>query len=203
MMLLLLACAGDPTNEELVNTFMEAEAQTGVPVELLLAIAKVETGVQPVQGEVEFDGKDPGFGVMGLRGDDLTKGAALAGFEPETVQKDDDANVLAAAHLLASWAKADGVDMTDLSAWAPEVARYSGITDDEAAREYVWYEVYEALYNGVQVGSWRSDPKLDRPRYAVPSRSKEKTGDTSTVWSSSPNYNSRSGASVDYVIIHA
>lgn len=48
MLLALLACAPETTGP--ANAFVAAEAQTGVPMEILLAIAKVETGVQAVEG---------------------------------------------------------------------------------------------------------------------------------------------------------
>lgn len=49
LLLLTLSCAVEST-EGPANPFLAAEAQTGVPHELLLAIAAAETGVQRVEG---------------------------------------------------------------------------------------------------------------------------------------------------------
>jgi N-acetyl-anhydromuramyl-L-alanine amidase AmpD len=184
------------------EAFDNAEARTGVPMELLLAIAKVETGVRPIVGASEFPGQEPAFGVMGLRGENLVLGARLAGLTEEQVRTDVASNTLAAATLLASWAEEDGIDSADLAAWAPLVARYSGIESEQAAAEYVWYEVYAALATGVSVEGYQSEPAAAEPRYPRPTRGAERTGDGSAIWSYSPNYNSRYGASVDFVVIH-
>lgn len=197
----LLACATESPGP--ANAFAAAEAATGVPMEILLAISKVETGVQLVEGQEEFPGQDVTWGVMGLRDSRLEQAAKLSGYEIETIKKGAEANVMAAATLMAAWASDGGIDTNSLSAWAPVVAQYSGIEDEEARREYVWYEVYAALAEGVRIEGFESDPRSDTPDYAPPARSASKTGDASTVWSASPNYNSRSGAGVDYVIVHA
>ncbi len=182
--------------------FEDAADRTGVPEALLLAIAKVETGVEPVIGEEEFPGQPPAAGVMGLRGDRLLEAAELAGLDAELVRTDTSASALAAAALLEQWAAEEGIDTGDLAAWAPLVARYSGIDDPEAAAEYVWYEVYAALQTGVDANGYASAPVDVSPRYRAPAHSRARTGDSGTVWSASPNYSSRSGASADFVIIH-
>jgi uncharacterized membrane protein YgcG len=202
LFLLFVSCAVDAP-EGPANAFLAAEAETGVPYTLLMAIAAAETGVQRVEGEAEFPGQSAGWGVMGLRDDVIEKAAKLAGRDVEVVRRNDEANVLAAASLLAGYAELGGIDTNDLSAWAPVVAQYSGIRDEEGRREYVWYEVYTQLAQGVTVEGFRSEPQIDLPAYPPPSRTAGRTGDSSTVWTPSPNYNSRSGAGVDYVVIHA
>ena len=208
-LLLLLACGEGSLNamqEESLPpaelAFEDAAARTEVPMELLLAIARVETGVQSVEGAVEFPGQEPAFGVMGLRGENLVRAARLAGLDEALVRTDVSANSLAAATLLSEWGAEAGIDPSDLSAWAPIVARYSGIEDPEAAAEYVWYEVYAALQDGVDAGGYSSDPQMATPKFRKPSQSRARTGASDAVWTASPNYSSRSGASVDYVIIH-
>ena len=201
MVYLLMSCAVETAGP--VNAFADAEAQTGVPVELLLAVAKAETGLQDVEGAEEFPGQEVGFGVMGLRGDVVQRAADLAGLDVGTVKINRADNVMAAAHLLAAWAEEGSIDTNNLSSWAPIVARYSGIRDDEGKREYVWYEVYEHLLTGVEGEGFSSAANEATPDYPPPARSARRTGDSSTIWSASPNYNSRSGAGVDYVVIHA
>lgn len=203
-LLLSLAACSNPFDEagEIGGAFLEAADQTGVPVQLLLAISEVETGVQPVVGHEEFDGVAPAYGVMALRGERVTEAAAALGVTEALVRDDLATNVLAAATLLAGWADEGAIDTNDLGAWAPAVARYSGIPDYEAAREYVWFEVYAALADGVTVEGYSTDPVVATPNYPRPERYGARTGDSSTVWTASPNYSSRSGAAVDYIVIH-
>jgi N-acetyl-anhydromuramyl-L-alanine amidase AmpD len=200
----LSACSADFQEAgEIGGAFLEAEAQTGVPAELLIAVAQVETRLQPALGETEFDGVEPAWGVMALRGDNLSRGAALAGVSEQRAREEFGPNVLAAGALMAAWGEAGGIDTNDLGAWAPVVAAYSGITDEEAVREYVWFEVYETLAEGVEVEGFSSEPRLSEPRYPRPSRTRQRTGDSSAVWTASPNYSSRSGYDVEYIVIHS
>lgn len=206
MLVLLLACAETYEMEgvdSVANAFVDAEQQTGVPVEVLMAISKVETGVQGVVGAEEFPGQPIGYGVMGLRGENVTMAAGLAGLEEEVVRTAQDANILAAATLLGAWADSENIDKEDLGAWAPILARYSGIEEDEGKREYVWYEIYPTIRKGVDVEGIMSAPTDVSPNYPRPARMSQRTGDSGTVWSASPNYSSRSGSPVDFVIIHA
>ena len=80
MLFLLSACTPEPDATP-ANAFLAAEVETGVPVELLLAIAKAETGLQDVQGVAEFPDQDVGYGVMGLRQGVIDHAANLAGLE--------------------------------------------------------------------------------------------------------------------------
>ena len=131
----------------------------------------------PGAGWVEFD---PTNGIVGNR--DLIRVAVARGrvfMHRETLalvreERARKGSVLAAAHLLAAWADADGIGTNDLGAWAPLVARYSGIRQDEGQREYVWYEVYEALAEGVAVEGYSSEPRLANPAYPRPSRDRER-----------------------------
>lgn len=205
LLALLLSCA-DPPSDPLgpaEDAFDDAALATGVPRELLLAIAKVETNLEPVQGLEEFPGQSPAFGVMGLRGENLERAASLAELDPARVRTDVSANVLAAAALLAYWAAEARVDPDDLGAWAPLVARYSGITHDDALAEYVWYDVYATLAEGVHRNGYHSAPVEAVPDYPAPRTDRARTGDGDTIWTESPNQSSRGGASVDFIIVHA
>ena len=57
-----------------------------------------------VEGEVEFEGTEPAFGLMALRGERLSRAAALAGLPEDDVAADREANIRAAAALLAGLA---------------------------------------------------------------------------------------------------
>lgn len=176
--------------------FEAAEIATGVPAELLMAISKAETSLQWVRGEEEFPGQPIGYGVMGLR--EVELGAALAEIDPEDARDERDANVLAAAHVLARYADELDVDTTDLDAWAPAVALYSGITSPEAAAQYVHDQVYRALGTGIEIEGVRVPPIAVAPKFPEPERYRG----VSPIWTPTPNYNSRYGAAVDYVVIH-
>jgi hypothetical protein len=194
--------APPPAGETAPPAFVDAEAETDVPLALLFAIARVETGLQMVQGEVEFDGQEPAYGIMGLRGENLELAAELAELPVEQVRTDPVANVSAAAHLLAAWADEMDIDVDgmDLGAWAPVVARYSGIDAEEAKAEYVHFEVYEALRVGVAMEGFEVEPIDVEAAWPEPTRLRGYDG--SAIWTPSPNYNSRSGASAGFLIIH-
>jgi hypothetical protein len=181
--------------------YADAAARTDVPVELLLALSKVETGLQMVVGAEEFPGQEPAYGAMALRGADLELGAELAGLTVEEVKTDRDANVLAAAHLLAHWAEEEGLTGAELGDWAPLVARFGGVTG-EAAAEYVHYEVYATLAEGLEGEGFWLEPIAVEVDFPLPAREVQRGRDADTVWTPSPNYNSRSGADVDFVIVH-
>ena len=184
------------------KSFLDATEATEVPTELLFAISRAETGLQMISGISEFDGQDAAHGLMGLRGKNLKDAAELAGLEPELVRTDRAANLLAAAHLLADMANGLNIDTSDINAWAPVVALYSGIADPEAAAEYVHHEVYQHLREGIAIEGYAIDPMEVSPDYPLPQRDIDRRRDASAIWSPSPNYNSRSGANVDFLVIH-
>ena len=116
------------TTTQLDSVFARASVEFGVPADLLKAISFTETRWQMVQGAVEFEGVPAAFGLMALRGRNLSDGARLANAPEPQVKADALANVRAAAALLDRWATEANIDRADLGAWAPIVARYSGIT---------------------------------------------------------------------------
>lgn len=182
--------------------FLEAADLTSVPGELLIAIANAETSMQTVQGEVEFDGLEPKYGVMGLTADLVTEAAALSGYTEQEIRDDRVANVVATAMLLESWAEETGADTTSLGGWAPIVATYSGIEDPEAVAEYVHYEVYATLEDGLGVEGLELKPQPLDIAWPAPARSLERVGDSGAVWTASPNNSSRGGVTPSYVVIH-
>jgi N-acetyl-anhydromuramyl-L-alanine amidase AmpD len=205
-----------PSTAQLDAIFDEAARDYGVPAGLLKSIGYVETRWQMVRGESEFPGQEPAFGVMALRGENLRQGAALARLDERAVQNQARANIRAAAALLSSWADKAGIGATDVAAWGPIVARYSGIADVDGQASYVHNDVYATLNQGV-VGRTatggalasimpvkvtakfplpKSGPQLAvAPDYPV----------SGTIWRPSPNYNARPAGSlggVQMVIIH-
>src|SRR5690606_29635332 len=135
---LALACVNQAGDAEppleamsLESLFEDAAAEFDVPADLLMAVGFAETGWEMVEGGREFEGVAPAYGVMGLRGDRLTEAAALAGVDPDGARYDEQDNIRAAAALLSRYADEAGIERSDLAAWAPVVARYSGIDAED------------------------------------------------------------------------
>lgn len=192
------------------DLFEGAAEQYDVPADLLASIAYTETRWEMVEGHEEFEGVAPAYGLMALRGERLAEGARLARLSEADVRARPEANVLAAAALLRQWADEAGIDRADLDAWAPVVARYSGIEAEAARDHYVREGVYGALREGVVVegpdGTQRGtiaahataiEPIAEDPTF-------QRSADYGpAIWRSSPNYSNRpSGTSPSMVIIH-
>src|SRR2546425_9410859 len=70
------------------SAFAAAGAEFHVPPALLKAIGWVETRWHMVDGAEEFPGRAPAFGVMGLRGTGLGRGAVHAGVTLDVARRD-------------------------------------------------------------------------------------------------------------------
>ncbi len=194
---------GSPIEGSLPSGFLEAAAETEVPGELLLAVANAETSLQMVVGEVEFDGLEPRYGVMALTESQVEEAAAISGYTADEIKFERVPNVVAAAMLLDSWADEVGIDKVSLGAWAPVVAEYSGIEDDEAIAEYLYNEVYAAFETGLGVEGLELKPVTVAIDWPAPARDSERlTGDGGAIWSPSPNHSSRRGSTPSYIVIH-
>lgn len=205
-----------PTQAQLDAIFAGAEQSFNVPAPLLKAIGYTETRWQMVKGEVEFPGQEAAYGIMALRGARVTEGARLAGVSPEAVRTDPAANIRAAAALMSSWAGAEGIDRADLGAWAPVVARYSGIAEEEGQAAYVHNDVYAALRSGVVGRTADGQVRASIMPTRVEAKFRVPTGGprlalapdypvSGTVWNPSPNYNARPTGDIGkvaMVIIH-
>jgi N-acetylmuramoyl-L-alanine amidase len=196
---------------ELEASFARAGAEFDVPADLLKALGYAETGWQMVKGEVEFDGLAPAFGLMGLRGERLEQGAALAGVTLDQAKTDPLANVRAAAALLDRWADELALDRSNLNAWAPAVARYGGANDAGAQAHYVHDDVYGALRQGPSAltpnGALAAAiaPADVQPDFAQPPSAVASPDYPPAIWRPSPNFNSRPSGSAgvpQMVIIH-
>jgi N-acetyl-anhydromuramyl-L-alanine amidase AmpD len=174
-----------------------------VPASLLRAISYVETRWQMVEGHEEFLGLPAAYGLMALRGERLREGAARAGLRETVVRTDAAANVRAAAALLRSYADGLGIGGSDdADAWAPVVARYSGIEMPAGQHAYV-RDVYAVL------AGRRSTPA---PAAAMNSAADPcgtdpaLTDQVGAFWRASPNFDERmsgDGGKVHLVIIHS
>ena len=131
--------------------FEAAAAEFEVPIDVLKAVGYVESQWQMVEGEVEFEGLEPAFGTMALRGASLSRGAELLGVKESELKKDRLLNIRAAAAVLRD--RAGEIDRGDLGAWAPAIAQFSGILepDSPAAMSYIHQNVYALISNGLVV----------------------------------------------------
>ena len=193
---------------ELDRTYDDASRETGVPADLLKAIGYAQTRWENVAGEDEFDRADVATGVMALTQNQITIGAALTGRSREDVATDPEANILAAAKLLASEAAAQGVSGGDLAAWEPVIQAWSGIADADARRHFVRGDVFRILAEGVEaraesgelIASLAPHPELaslvTRPVFAAG------MDYAPAQWRPSPNFSSRGSSVATHVIIH-
>ena len=176
------------------SLFHAAGAEFHVSPSLLAAIGWMETRWQMVQGAEEFPGRPAAFGVMGLRGAALERGAALAGVTVDAARHDPAANIRAAAAVLAAYGAEAGGN------WDAAAARYSGI-DLPAGRD--------AYVEGVAQA--QGAPRRAAPSFAATPCPPDTTAirDTmdfaSAVWRPSPNFDQRAADSSGVphmVIIH-
>jgi len=194
--------------------FADAERDFGVPAALLKSVAYAETRFEMVRGDQEFPGQARASGLMALRGAELDRGAELAGVTPEAARTEPAANVRAAAALLRAYADEQRIDRADLGAWAPVVARYSGIPDTDGQAAYVHDGVYAALRAGVSVRApggavvaslapSTASPNFVRPK--APAATLTAAAALNIVWRPSPNYNDRPSGVVGtphMIVIH-
>jgi hypothetical protein len=162
------------TPEVLDPLFAQAGAEFGVPAELLKAVAYAEARWEMVQGAPEHEGQLTVHGLMGLKGPRLREAARLAGVSEEAASGEPRSNIRAAAALMASDARRLGIDAARLDAWAPVVARYSGIRAVEGQAAYVHHDVYAVLRQGAVALTPRGDtavsltPVAVEPRFTPP-----------------------------------
>lgn len=192
--------------EPLDPIFAAAGAEFDVPPALLAAIGYVETRWQMVEGRADH-ARTARSGVMALGEPELSTGAALAGVSVQAARSVPAANVRAAAALLDAWATEAGIERSDLGAWAPVVARYSGIELPAGRSAYVHRDVFAVLRRGVSVRGVATiaatGVDADFPRLSV-SGSGAAADYAAAVWRPSPNANRRpAGDRVAIVIIHS
>lgn len=207
------AQSGQPTG--LDSKFAAAADTHDVPVEVLQALAWVETRWQMVEGHEELGSRAAAFGIMGLRGVALEEAAELAGVSVQEAKTETMANIDAGAALLSSMAEQFEIDdRTDIGAWAEVISEYSGIDDDLGRAMFVHHEVYPTMREGVVSYTEDGDVQgelvpIDAwPSVAVPppvpalSAGPDYSG---SVWRPSPNHSSRgsgSSAKPQFIVIH-
>jgi N-acetylmuramoyl-L-alanine amidase len=204
--------SGSPVGDsELDVDFAGAGEEFGVPAPLLEAWGYAETRWEMVEGTDELPGLEPAWGIFALRGAALERAAELAGETVAAVRRERAAHLRAGAALLADVAAEDGIGLDDdLGAWAPAVARVSGIADPEGQAQFIHDQVYAALNQGVVVESELGlvgsiPPEAVEPDFPAPRRGTQRLAVDfpGAIFRASPNWNARpAGTGVDMVIIH-
>ena len=194
--------------------FMAAAKEFDVPPEILKAVGYVESQWQMVEGQEEFDGFAPAFGTMALRGANISDAANLLGVDEDTVTTHRPTNIRAAAALLDQKATAQKIERADLGAWAPAVAELAGIGDRNAAIDYIHYDVFGLIQNGLVVmdndgnviSEIAAEPDVD-PNYEKHDGPTLATNPDykGAIFRASPNFSSRPASAsgkIKLVIIH-
>jgi hypothetical protein len=207
------ACAtDDPVVPDEADTpgldddFARASHASGVPADLLKAIAYIETQWQMVDGHDEHEGRAPGAGIFGLWGENLTAAAAAVRQDEDAVRHDEGLSIAAGAARLGELAERHGVSGDDLEAWQPVLADFAQNPDDEARAAYV-ADVLRVLAAGAR--SIAEDGTViasiePHPEISVPLSFTYQSADYGpAIWRASPNYNSRGGTPVSLVVIHS
>jgi N-acetyl-anhydromuramyl-L-alanine amidase AmpD len=200
-------------------TFGRAADQTGVPRDLLVAIARVEDGLElPAQRLVlEVDSAVPAAGPLMLRHgklDTLARAAALSGKTELELRQDTDLALDAGARVLAEIGTKTGARADDLASWKTAIEEMSGYADDAHREEYA-HRVFATLARGGNLDA-RDGEKLTLGRHDLPptlTLDISSTLHTLTVaqfpgaqWIPTSCNNKctigRAGNSVEYVVIH-
>jgi N-acetyl-anhydromuramyl-L-alanine amidase AmpD len=162
MLLILLAgCGGTSMSPQELGpvgrSMLAASIESGVPRDLLIAIASVEGGLRlPRHRTIRPDDHVPVAGMLELRHgafNSLRRGAALLGVSEQALQEDTDLGTRAGALVLADLAHATSARSEDLWSFAPAVATFSGFADVVSQTRYV-HDVMEILRRGGRFTAW-------------------------------------------------
>src|SRR4051794_35185297 len=125
---LVLACASsasltgtETSSATLDDAFTSAAIESGVPRDLLVAVARVEGGLtMPKTRTVNFESQVPVAGPLELRrgkNDTLALGAKLVGASEADIRADADLGLRAGALVLADLGKKSGARAGELATW--------------------------------------------------------------------------------------
>lgn len=149
--------AADPTllsTELLDNAFKQASEEFGVPVEILKAVATIESNMVQTGPTCDY-----GYGIMHLVDNDycqtLQEASELVKVHTEVLKRDAVSNIRAGAALIAKYAKETVGSPKTSRDYFQALKKFSGLIDDQL-RESQACEYYRVM--GVDV----SDLKQDR-----------------------------------------
>lgn len=209
----------DVNGGALALSFGHASAVAGVPRDLLVAIARVEDGLElPAQRVVlEVDSAVPAAGPLMLRRgklDTLARAATLSGKTELELRQNSDLALEAGARVLAELGDKTGARGDDLASWKTAIEEMSGYADDAHREEYA-HRVFATLARGGNLDG-RDGEKLSLAAHDLPptlTLDVSSTLHTLTTaqyagaeWIPTSCNNKctigRAGNSVEYVVIH-
>lgn len=199
----VMALEADPSDEGL-ETHLEVEAD----MTDALAFDSAESDADALLAG-DAHASDEAFGLMYLTADQVAQATTLTGRSEAAIRTELDANVEAAAALLAEAATADGLDPAsrDLAAWAPTLTRFIQADDGPEVAELataelraLWDEGFDITTEdgerlamvGPATGLGQSSAALVNGHYP----------NIQFVAAASSNYGIRHGGSVRFVVIH-
>jgi len=139
-----VACASSApvatSSSGLDGAFTRAATESGVPRDLLVAVARVEGGLRmPKTRDVDADAQVPVAGPLELRRgkiDTLARGAARLGVSEAALRRDTDLALRAGALVLADLGRHDGARAGDLPSWQRALEDFSGYADARHRVDY-------------------------------------------------------------------
>jgi hypothetical protein len=139
------------------EAFASLSDQTGVPADLLAALAWVGSSFAPI----EHDGEhcSPTHGWLGLNADQLARAAELTGFSIDHIEADREANLIAGAALLRELRSSVAPDATDGEAdasWWPVVVAWPGFDEAWLNHEFA-FDVFATLQRGLYASTIDGD----------------------------------------------
>lgn len=141
----LSACSGPeplPRGASLTAAADVAAERTGIPADLLLALAIQETSLRPGLGDADaHHGHDtPTLGVLALRPtrsiDQIALAEELTGLTRAELAADPGLGLIAGAEVLAAVAQKNGDAPADLRDWIEVATRASGLPEGTATRRF-------------------------------------------------------------------
>ncbi|MBX3186260.1 MAG: N-acetylmuramoyl-L-alanine amidase [Labilithrix sp.] len=199
--------------------FAHAAERSGVPRDLLVAIARVEDGLElPAQRlDLDEDNEVPAAGPLMLRRgklDTLARGAALASATELELRRDADLALDAGALVLAELGRETHARPGDLASWKSAVEAMSGYADDDHREEYA-HRVFATLARGGRFAGRDGETVVLAPHDLPPTLTLDLSFKLHTLamaqypgaqWiptSCAGKCNvGRSGAKVEYIVIH-
>ncbi|MCC6335656.1 MAG: N-acetylmuramoyl-L-alanine amidase [Myxococcales bacterium] len=200
-----------------------AEQQTGLPREVVMALAYQQGRFEsaspddtPLRHDVvsddpELSGDEYGgihhFGPMYLSLEQVTAGARSAGLAEDAVRNDDAANILAGAAVLAEKAKplTSDEDFETLAPFREALTRYLALEDSPAAGNLAIAEIHDLLRAGFKV-TLDDGETLEvtgfGPALTTTARALGVGEYPAVQWIRSPNFSSRDGNPVRFVVVH-
>lgn len=160
-----------PIELPVAHAFTDAGAKTGVPRDLLIAIAAVEGGLEiPALRTVDPDATIPVAGPLHLRRgklDTLKRGAELMGTTELALRQNADLALEAGARVLAELGAKTGATADDLASWEAALEELGGYADQPHRVDYA-HRVFRVLNAGRTALPARDGETVMLPAHPVP-----------------------------------